>query len=92
MIASVGYLHTYTHFHMEQFTVVEVAIFFDYWSVKTKGVTFSSWFCQCHQCGVEMIRRDFLTGCWSPYLEKALQIVPTYKEPLNGGEVIRTPH
>lgn len=43
---------------------------------------------ECHQCGVEMIRRDFLTGCWSPYLEKALKIVPSYKEPLNGGEVI----
>lgn len=41
-----------------------------------------------HQCGVEMIRRDFLTGCWSPYLEKALKIVPSYEEPLNGGEVV----
>ncbi|KAH7432132.1 hypothetical protein KP509_07G009700 [Ceratopteris richardii] len=41
-----------------------------------------------HHCGVEMIRRDFLTGCWSPYLTKALRIGPSYKGPLNGGEVI----
>lgn len=41
-----------------------------------------------HQCGVEMIRRDFLTGRWSPYLEKALEIMPSYEEPLNGGEVV----
>ncbi|MCO5568614.1 hypothetical protein L7F22_022313 [Adiantum nelumboides] len=41
-----------------------------------------------HHCGVEMIRRDFLTGCWSPYLAKALKTVPLFEEPLNGGEVI----
>ena len=42
---------------------------------------------QHHECGVEMIRRDFLTGRWAPYLEKALNITPSYDEPLNGGEV-----
>ncbi|KAI5062302.1 hypothetical protein GOP47_0022841 [Adiantum capillus-veneris] len=41
-----------------------------------------------HHCGVEMIRRDFLTGCWSPYLAKALKTVPSYDGPLNGGEVV----
>lgn len=41
-----------------------------------------------HQCGVEMIRRDLLTGRWSPYLERALKIKPFYGDPLNGGEIV----
>ncbi|KAH7298860.1 hypothetical protein KP509_25G062000 [Ceratopteris richardii] len=41
-----------------------------------------------HHCGVEIIRWDFLTGCCNPYLTKALRIDPSYKGPLNGGEVI----
>eukprot|EP00249_Psilotum_nudum_P019822 c27434_g1_i1 orf=150-3173(+) len=41
-----------------------------------------------HHCGVEMIRRDFLTGRWSPYLERALKIKPSYDGAVNGGEVV----
>ncbi|KAK8968399.1 L-arabinokinase [Platanthera guangdongensis] len=40
-----------------------------------------------YQGGVEMIRRDFLTGHWQPYLERALTIRPCYDGGINGGEV-----
>lgn len=40
-----------------------------------------------YQCGVEMIRRDLLTGHWIPYLERALKLNPCYDLPINGGEV-----
>ncbi|XP_022637961.1 L-arabinokinase isoform X1 [Vigna radiata var. radiata] len=39
------------------------------------------------QCGVEMIRRDLLTGHWRPYLERALSLKPSYEGGINGGEV-----
>ncbi|KAK4793267.1 hypothetical protein SAY86_023702 [Trapa natans] len=37
--------------------------------------------------GVEMIRRDLLTGHWKPYLERALSLNPCYEGGTNGGEV-----
>ncbi|XP_057821160.2 L-arabinokinase isoform X2 [Cryptomeria japonica] len=37
--------------------------------------------------GVEMIRRDLLTGHWIPYLARALKLKPCYDAPINGGEV-----
>ncbi|KAJ6673117.1 L-ARABINOKINASE [Salix viminalis] len=37
--------------------------------------------------GVEMIRRDLLTGCWQPYLERAISLKPCYDGGVNGGEV-----
>jgi L-arabinokinase len=37
--------------------------------------------------GVEMNRRDFLSGRWVPYLERALVIRPSFSGPVNGGEV-----
>ncbi|KAL5974204.1 D-arabinose 1-dehydrogenase (NAD(P)(+)) [Asimina triloba] len=40
-----------------------------------------------YQCGVEMIRRDLLTGHWKPYLERALSLKPCYEGGINGGEV-----
>ncbi|XP_021891445.1 L-arabinokinase-like [Carica papaya] len=40
-----------------------------------------------YQSGVEMIRRDLLTGCWRPYLERALCLKPCYDGGINGGEV-----
>lgn len=40
-----------------------------------------------YQGGVEMIKRDFLTGHWQPYLERALTISPCYDGGVNGGEV-----
>ncbi|KAL4205295.1 hypothetical protein AMTRI_Chr01g113890 [Amborella trichopoda] len=40
-----------------------------------------------YQGGVEMIRRDLLTGHWIPYLERALSLKPCYEEGINGGEV-----
>ncbi|URE44572.1 Galactokinase galactose-binding signature [Musa troglodytarum] len=40
-----------------------------------------------YQGGVEMIRRDLLTGHWAPYLERALTLKPCYEEGTNGGEV-----
>ncbi|KAM3239911.1 hypothetical protein ACQJBY_053540 [Aegilops geniculata] len=40
-----------------------------------------------YQCGIEMIRRDLLTGHWKPYLLRALTIKPCYDRPINGGEV-----
>ncbi|KAJ7966020.1 L-arabinokinase-like [Quillaja saponaria] len=40
-----------------------------------------------HQCGVEMIRRDLLTGHWKPYLERAISLKPCYEAGINGGEV-----
>ncbi|CAA6671179.1 unnamed protein product [Spirodela intermedia] len=42
---------------------------------------------ECYQCGVEMIRRDFLTGHWKPYLERAISLEPCYDGTINGGEV-----
>uniref|UniRef100_A0A6N2KDC8 GHMP kinase C-terminal domain-containing protein n=1 Tax=Salix viminalis TaxID=40686 RepID=A0A6N2KDC8_SALVM len=40
-----------------------------------------------YQCGVEMIRRDLLTGHWKPYLEHAISLKPCYEGGINGGEV-----
>ncbi|KAK7260752.1 hypothetical protein RIF29_27049 [Crotalaria pallida] len=40
-----------------------------------------------YQCGVEMIRRDLLTGHWTPYLERAISLKPCYEAGINGGEV-----
>ncbi|KAG0479556.1 hypothetical protein HPP92_010414, partial [Vanilla planifolia] len=40
-----------------------------------------------YQGGVEMIRRDLLTGHWKPYLERALTLSPCYDGGINGGEV-----
>jgi L-arabinokinase len=34
-----------------------------------------------------MNRRDFLSGRWVPYLERALVIRPSFSGPVNGGEV-----
>ncbi|GKU87540.1 hypothetical protein SLEP1_g1930 [Rubroshorea leprosula] len=38
------------------------------------------------QGGVEMIRRDLLTGHWKPYLERAMSLKPCYEGGINGGE------
>jgi hypothetical protein len=43
---------------------------------------------QHYQCGIEMIRRDLLTGHWKPYLLRAITLQPCYDGPINGGEVI----
>uniref|UniRef100_A0A5B7AAJ5 Putative L-arabinokinase-like n=1 Tax=Davidia involucrata TaxID=16924 RepID=A0A5B7AAJ5_DAVIN len=40
-----------------------------------------------YQGGVEMIRRDLLTGHWKPYLERAVSLKPCYEGGINGGEV-----
>ncbi|KAG8373922.1 hypothetical protein BUALT_Bualt11G0075600 [Buddleja alternifolia] len=40
------------------------------------------------QCGVEIIRRDLLTGRWAPYMERAITLKPCYDEGTNGGEVV----
>ncbi|KAI5673041.1 hypothetical protein M9H77_13405 [Catharanthus roseus] len=40
-----------------------------------------------YQSGVEMIRRDLLTGHWTPYLERAITLKPSYEGGINGGEV-----
>lgn len=40
-----------------------------------------------YQAGVEMIRRDLLTGHWKPYLEHAISLKPCYEGGINGGEV-----
>ncbi|KAK9946733.1 hypothetical protein M0R45_012180 [Rubus argutus] len=40
-----------------------------------------------YQSGVEMIRRDLLTGHWRPYLERAISLKPCYEGGINGGEV-----
>ncbi|XP_010535813.1 PREDICTED: L-arabinokinase [Tarenaya hassleriana] len=40
-----------------------------------------------YEGGVEMIRRDLLTGCWAPYLERAVTLKPCYDGGINGGEV-----
>ncbi|KAK1611773.1 hypothetical protein QYE76_035446 [Lolium multiflorum] len=36
---------------------------------------------------IEMIRRDFLSGHWKPYLLRALTLQPCYDGPINGGQV-----
>jgi len=43
---------------------------------------------QLHDAAVEMKRRDFLAGNWSPYLQRALALSPHYDEPTNGAEVV----
>ncbi|KAK6152148.1 hypothetical protein DH2020_014783 [Rehmannia glutinosa] len=40
------------------------------------------------QCGVEIIRRDLLTGRWAPYIERAITLRPCYEADINGGEVV----
>ncbi|CAN4085020.1 unnamed protein product [Withania somnifera] len=40
-----------------------------------------------YQAGVEMIQRDFLTGCWAPYIERAITLKPCYDGGVNGGEL-----
>ena len=35
-----------------------------------------------------MNRRDFMSGRWVPYLERALIIKPCFNGALNGGEVL----
>ncbi|KAL6873876.1 hypothetical protein ACP4OV_013958 [Aristida adscensionis] len=40
-----------------------------------------------YQSSIEMIRRDFLSGHWKPYLLRALTLQPCYNGPINGGEV-----
>ncbi|KAI9191623.1 hypothetical protein LWI28_010997 [Acer negundo] len=40
-----------------------------------------------YQGGVEMIRRDLLTGHWKPYLERAISLKPCYEGGINGGEL-----
>ncbi|MFS8030619.1 putative L-arabinokinase [Helianthus anomalus] len=40
-----------------------------------------------YQGGVEMIRRDLLTGHWIPYLERATSLKPSYDGGVNGGQV-----
>ncbi|XP_031108259.1 L-arabinokinase-like [Ipomoea triloba] len=40
-----------------------------------------------YQGGVEMIRRDLLTGNWAPYLQRAITLKPCYEGGINGGEV-----
>ncbi|KAG9150524.1 hypothetical protein Leryth_010890 [Lithospermum erythrorhizon] len=42
---------------------------------------------EAYQGGVEMIRRDLLTGHWTPYLEHAIGLKPCYEGGVNGGEV-----
>ncbi|KAG2614045.1 hypothetical protein PVAP13_4KG375902 [Panicum virgatum] len=39
-----------------------------------------------YQNSIEMIRSDFLTGHWKPYLLRALTLRPCYNGPINGGE------
>ncbi|KAL6603260.1 hypothetical protein ACP70R_043621 [Stipagrostis hirtigluma subsp. patula] len=41
-----------------------------------------------HQSSIEMIRRDFLSGHWKPYLLRAITLQPCYNGPINGGEVV----
>lgn len=43
---------------------------------------------QYHQGGVEMIRRDLLSGQWMPYIARALTLKPCYDGGINGGEVL----
>ncbi|XP_030964614.1 L-arabinokinase-like [Quercus lobata] len=40
-----------------------------------------------YQGGVEMARRDMLSGCWIPYLERAVNLKLCYEGGTNGGEV-----
>ncbi|KAK6126645.1 hypothetical protein DH2020_039609 [Rehmannia glutinosa] len=40
------------------------------------------------ECGVEIIRRDLLTGHWAPYIERAITLRPCYEADINGGEVV----
>ncbi|XP_050259527.1 L-arabinokinase-like isoform X1 [Quercus robur] len=40
-----------------------------------------------YQGGVEMARRDMLSGCWIPYLERAVNLKPCYEGGTNGGEL-----
>ncbi|KAK9699639.1 hypothetical protein RND81_08G186400 [Saponaria officinalis] len=40
-----------------------------------------------YQGGVEMIRRDLLTGHWKPYIDRAMSLKPCYSGGINGGEV-----
>mmetsp|Transcript_46408 Transcript_46408/g.148788 ORF Transcript_46408/g.148788 Transcript_46408/m.148788 type:complete len:787 (-) Transcript_46408:1987-4347(-) len=43
---------------------------------------------ELHSCQVEMSRRDFFEGNWGPYLERALELAPSYSGSLEGGKVV----
>ncbi|XP_010256451.1 PREDICTED: L-arabinokinase-like isoform X2 [Nelumbo nucifera] len=40
-----------------------------------------------YQGGIEVTRRDFLTGHWAPYLKRSISLKPCYEGGINGGEV-----
>lgn len=43
---------------------------------------------EIHDSAVEMKRRDFLSGNWAPYLERAVALHPCYDAPTNGASVV----
>jgi len=43
---------------------------------------------QFFQGGVEMIRKDLLSGNWTPYLERAVSLKPCYEGGTNGTNFI----
>lgn len=64
-------LHLFQEMLIKNLILVEILLFFK----------------QYYQGGVEMIRRDLLTGHWKPYLERAISLKPCYEGGINGGEV-----
>ena len=74
------YVKTNLKFHCRSSTLSEVMF----------CVLFCSITKQHYQCGIEMIRRDLLTGHWKPYLLRAITLQPCYDGPINGGKVIST--
>ena len=43
---------------------------------------------ELNDSAVEMKRRDFISGNWTPYLERAAALTPRYSEPTNGADVV----
>ncbi|CAM6123101.1 unnamed protein product [Calypogeia fissa] len=42
---------------------------------------------ECYRGGVEMTRRDFFSGRWGPFLQRAVAMKPCYDGEVNGGKV-----
>ncbi|GAB4816629.1 hypothetical protein N2152v2_003675 [Parachlorella kessleri] len=56
--------------------------------LEASPLSLSPWLLQVHNAAVEMRRRDFVSGQWAPYLQRAKALKPCYREPTNGAEVV----
>ncbi|KAK9097689.1 hypothetical protein Syun_024734 [Stephania yunnanensis] len=57
------------------------------WKLKKEFLP-DGWLCLCYQGGVEMPIKDMFSGYWTPHLQNAINLKPSYEGGTNGGEVV----